>query len=149
MGNCFKSSRNDNVSLIRGNDRADARHGPTPASEARPVAYEDLPWMPTYHPSPGVTRPASQMTEEDQVKVAQKLGLISHLPVGTYDGTNKQAKECVICMNEFMLEEQLRYLPCMHIYHKDCIDDWLMRSFTCPSCLEPVDAALLTSYQTG
>ena len=24
-----------------------------------------------------------------------------------------------------------------------CIDDWLMRSFTCPSCMEPVDAALL------
>jgi hypothetical protein len=25
----------------------------------------------------------------------------------------------------------------------------LMRSFTCPSCMEPVDAALLSSYETN
>lgn len=56
---------------------------------------------------------------------------------------------CVICMNEFCIGEPLRYLPCMHTYHKECIDDWLMRSFTCPSCMEPVDAALLTTYQTS
>ena len=28
-----------------------------------------------------------------------------------------------------------------------CIDDWLMRSFTCPSCMEPVDAALLGEFK--
>ena len=50
---------------------------------------------------------------------------------------------CVICMIEFNIGDAVRYLPCMHTYHMDCIDDWLMRSFTCPSCMEPVDAALL------
>ena len=44
--------------------------------------------------------------------------------------------------------ERVRYLPCMHTYHTDCIDDWFKRSFTCPSCLEPVDAALLNTYNT-
>lgn len=52
-------------------------------------------------------------------------------------------------MVEFTLGDMLRFLPCMHVYHKDCIDDWLMRSFTCPSCMEPVDAALLTTYETS
>ena len=56
---------------------------------------------------------------------------------------------CVICMMEFLVGDNVRYLPCMHIYHVHCIDDWLMRSFTCPSCMEPVDAALLTSYETS
>ncbi|BFZ16861.1 hypothetical protein BsWGS_19900 [Bradybaena similaris] len=169
MGNCFKSSSNDDVSLIRGNDRPNARHEPASVRNVPPAPTRNIPpastrntpqdsngaqpesqsWMPVYHPSPGVSRPANQLTEEEQVRIAQRIGLIGHLPVGKYDGTNKHAKECVICMNEFMLDEQLRYLPCLHIYHKDCIDDWLMRSFTCPSCLEPVDAALLTSYQTG
>ncbi|KAB0388884.1 hypothetical protein E2I00_008571, partial [Balaenoptera physalus] len=35
------------------------------------------------------------------------------------------------------------------IYHLGCTDDWLMRSFTCPSCMETVDAALLLSYETN
>ena len=52
-------------------------------------------------------------------------------------------------MCDFVLGESLRFLPCMHVYHKDCIDDWLMRAFTCPSCMEPVDAALLSSYQSN
>ena len=52
-------------------------------------------------------------------------------------------------MCEFTVGDSLRFLPCMHIFHKDCIDDWLMRSFTCPSCMEPVDAALLTTYETS
>ena len=55
---------------------------------------------------------------------------------------------CVICMVEFELGEALRFLPCLHTYHLDCIDSWLMRSFTCPSCMEPVEAALLATYQT-
>ena len=55
---------------------------------------------------------------------------------------------CVICMIEFVIGDRVRYLPCMHTYHTDCIDDWLMRSFTCPSCMEPVDAALLVTYET-
>lgn len=56
---------------------------------------------------------------------------------------------CVICMMDFVYGDPIRFLPCMHIYHLDCIDDWLMRSFTCPSCMEPVDAALLSSYETN
>ena len=53
---------------------------------------------------------------------------------------------CAICMIDFEVGDQMRFLPCLHAYHKDCIDDWLMRSFTCPSCMEPVDAALLSSF---
>ena len=63
--------------------------------------------------------------------------------------SNYHLPRCVICMNEFLFGDELRYLPCMHCYHRECIDDWLMRSFTCPSCMEPVDAALLTTYQTS
>jgi len=34
---------------------------------------------------------------------------------------------CVICMIEFERQEEVRYLPCMHNFHRHCIDDWLMR----------------------
>lgn len=55
---------------------------------------------------------------------------------------------CVICMLDFAYGDPVRFLPCLHTYHVGCIDDWLMRSLTCPSCMEPVDAALLSSYET-
>ncbi|KAI0237147.1 RING finger protein 11 [Lamellibrachia satsuma] len=100
-----------------------------------------------YHPTPNISRPVAQLTEEEQVKIAKRIGLINQLPTGVFDGTRK-AKECVICMGEFMVGDTVRYLPCMHTYHRECIDDWLMRAFTCPSCMEPVDAALLSSYNS-
>jgi len=103
---------------------------------------------PLYYPSPNVSRPVSQLTEEEQIKVASRLGLIQHLPMGTFDGCKKY-KECVICMGEFCIGDEVRYLPCMHTYHVQCIDDWLMRSFTCPSCMEPVDAALLVAFDSN
>lgn len=56
---------------------------------------------------------------------------------------------CVICMMDFEYGDPIRFLPCLHIYHLDCIDTWLMRSFTCPSCMEPVDAALLATYEAN
>uniref|UniRef100_A0A0B6YMR4 RING-type domain-containing protein n=1 Tax=Arion vulgaris TaxID=1028688 RepID=A0A0B6YMR4_9EUPU len=155
MGNCLKSN-NEDTSLIRGSDNHDSVHDPASSNEHPPpfsrsggVQPEPHEGIPVYNPFPGISRPAGQQTDDEQVKIARRLGLISHLPTGKYDGISRKAKECVICMNEFTFGEQLRHLPCMHAYHKDCIDDWLMRSFTCPSCMEPVDAALLTTYQTG
>ncbi|KAJ8665428.1 hypothetical protein QAD02_007090 [Eretmocerus hayati] len=82
--------------------------------------------------------------EEHQVRMAKRIGLIQHLPMRKFDGAKKG--ECVICMMELMVGEEVRYLPCMHTYHAMCIDDWLLRSLTCPTCMEPVDAALINSY---
>ncbi|XP_024272129.2 RING finger protein 11 isoform X1 [Oncorhynchus tshawytscha] len=125
-----------------------------PANSVRTVKRTfALQELPVYHPTPSQARMASQLTEEEQVRIAQRIGLIHHLPKGVYDagrdGSEKKIRECVICMTDFVYGDPIRFLPCMHIYHMDCIDDWLMRSFTCPSCMEPVDAALLSSYETN
>uniref|UniRef100_A0A8V1A0D9 RING finger protein 11 n=1 Tax=Gallus gallus TaxID=9031 RepID=A0A8V1A0D9_CHICK len=116
-------------------------------------SWEEQVPVPVYHPTPSQTRLATQLTEEEQIRIAQRIGLIQHLPKGVYDpgrdGSEKKIRECVICMMDFVYGDPIRFLPCMHIYHLDCIDDWLMRSFTCPSCMEPVDAALLSSYETN
>lgn len=147
MGNCFKTQSQDDISCILREpslpENGEQALGPPPPYQERPSQR-----MPVYYPAPNVSRPASQLTEEEQIKIAKRLGLISHLPTGVYDGSAKKGKECAICMCDFVINDTLRILPCMHSYHKECIDDWLMRSFTCPSCMEPVDAALLCSYET-
>ena len=32
--------------------------------------------------------------------------------------------ECVICLEEYQDEEEVRVLPCRHEYHTACIDNW-------------------------
>lgn len=116
---------------------------------SRSAPIEQSANMPVYHLTPDSSQAANELSEEEQVKIAQRIGLIQHLPRSMWDVSKvdeKKTKECCICMIDFEDEEPIRYLPCMHYYHLECIDDWLMRSFTCPSCMEPVDGALLSSY---
>lgn len=143
---CFKASATqDDISLLRGLDPTldlgDDLFPPPPydAQHERRVVF---------HPGMDLSQPVLQLTEDDQIRIAKRIGLINHLPCGTYD-CNKKTRECAICMSEFVIGDKVRYLPCMHTYHCDCIDDWLIRSLTCPSCMEPVDAALLTSYDVN
>lgn len=59
---------------------------------------------------------------------------------------------CPICMVDFAVGEHIRLLPCMHFYHMRCIDEWLLRSYCCPSCMERVDVGMhhtLTSVDVG
>ncbi|KAI3685253.1 hypothetical protein L6452_34491 [Arctium lappa] len=47
----------------------------------------------------------------------------------------QQALECSVCLNEFKDYEALRLLPeCSHVFHRDCIDEWLALHVTCPVC---------------
>ncbi|XP_037088563.1 RING finger protein 11-like isoform X2 [Pollicipes pollicipes] len=147
MGNCLKAQAADDMSLLPGADVG--RLSASSDQLGIPPSYAPEDRATVFYPSPNVVRTAAQLTEEEQVKIAKRMGLIQHLPSGTYDGAARKNKECVICMIEFSVGERVRYLPCLHTYHTECIDDWLMRSFICPSCMEPVDAALLTSYETS
>ncbi|KAL1246232.1 RING finger protein [Trichinella spiralis] len=88
----------------------------------------------------------SKPSKDDEIKHAKCVGILQHLPVENYVKEMGCETECIICMVEFCEGDKIRFLPCLHAYHKHCIDDWLMRSFICPSCLEPVDSALLTSF---
>lgn len=43
--------------------------------------------------------------------------------------------ECAVCLNEFQDHETLRLLPkCSHVFHRECIDTWLVSHITCPVC---------------
>lgn len=41
---------------------------------------------------------------------------------------------CVICRMNFINGDEIRKLPCTHIYHRKCIDKWLMGKRSCPTC---------------
>eukprot|EP01129_Flabellula_baltica_P012195 TRINITY_DN5469_c0_g1_i2.p1 TRINITY_DN5469_c0_g1~~TRINITY_DN5469_c0_g1_i2.p1 ORF type:complete len:368 (-),score=74.99 TRINITY_DN5469_c0_g1_i2:9-1112(-) len=42
--------------------------------------------------------------------------------------------QCVICMSNWKLGEEALELPCVHIFHEDCILPWLKMHNQCPIC---------------
>jgi hypothetical protein len=41
---------------------------------------------------------------------------------------------CTICLGEYEGGEELRRLPCLHAFHRPCIDAWMASNHTCPIC---------------
>lgn len=48
--------------------------------------------------------------------------------------TDDDSEKCTICLSQFIPQEDVRRLPCMHLFHKDCVDQWLLTSRSCPIC---------------
>ena len=46
--------------------------------------------------------------------------------------------QCAICISEFNEGEEVRNLPCGHMFHIGCIDEWLGLNVTCPLCKQDV-----------
>ena len=52
-------------------------------------------------------------------------------------------KECLICLEEQVLGAYACKLQCGHLFHRDCVSEWLEKHCTCPVCrfeLETDDA---------
>ena len=43
-------------------------------------------------------------------------------------------KNCVICMEDFKNGDVTTNLPCLHMFHTNCIQSWLKTQNTCPIC---------------
>uniref|UniRef100_K3X634 RING-type domain-containing protein n=1 Tax=Globisporangium ultimum (strain ATCC 200006 / CBS 805.95 / DAOM BR144) TaxID=431595 RepID=K3X634_GLOUD len=41
---------------------------------------------------------------------------------------------CAVCYTEYAPDEEVRALPCLHFYHRECIDQWLLHHRLCPIC---------------
>jgi len=85
----------------------------------------------------------------DEQRKARARSIVQNLRIAEYDPNDNSCDECAICMIDFEPRQFIRYLPCQHGYHVECIDDWLLRSLTCPSCMEPVDSALLSAFTSS
>lgn len=53
--------------------------------------------------------------------------------------------QCSVCWEDFLLKEDVRQLPCTHIYHDPCIRPWLELHGTCPICRQNLGSSDNTS----
>ena len=72
--------------------------------------------------------------EEEQIKKSIKSFVKSNTKIISYKESINGQKECIICLEDFKQNENIRILQCMHYFHKKCIDNWLIKSINCPEC---------------
>ncbi|XP_060688391.1 E3 ubiquitin-protein ligase RNF128 isoform X1 [Hemiscyllium ocellatum] len=48
--------------------------------------------------------------------------------------TGPDADSCAVCIEAYKPNDVVRILTCNHIFHKNCIDPWLLEHRTCPMC---------------
>uniref|UniRef100_A0A3B5LSK6 RING-type E3 ubiquitin transferase n=1 Tax=Xiphophorus couchianus TaxID=32473 RepID=A0A3B5LSK6_9TELE len=96
-----------------------------------------------------VNRGASQGTIErctyphkyKKVKPAQSRKL--HGKQDEDEGADEDTEEkCTICLSILEEGEDVRRLPCMHLFHQLCVDQWLLTNKKCPICRVDIEAQL-------
>ena len=56
---------------------------------------------------------------------------------GGSNGGRRRGGECAVCLEPWMVGDEVRTLPCLHRLHTACIDPWLRQNATCPVCKYP------------
>ncbi|CAG9861146.1 unnamed protein product [Phyllotreta striolata] len=80
-----------------------------------------------------VTQLLNQMESTGPPPVSKEI--IDALPVVEVTDEQVSAKlQCSVCWEDFQSRENVRQLPCLHIYHEPCIRPWLELHGTCPIC---------------
>jgi len=124
-------------SELEGNPILNDENGNAEQQQVNEVLLRNENDNPVYFISPGVSRYLDQLTEDEQIEITRKIEFIGQMPSAVVSDQDK-LQECVICMMDVEIGETIRYLPCAHMFHKDCVDVWLMRSLCCPTCMEEI-----------
>ncbi|KAL3689400.1 hypothetical protein R1sor_015709 [Riccia sorocarpa] len=91
------------------------------------------------------------MSYEELVALGEAVGTqnkglaseaISALPTSSYVVDKRSSgcgtEQCVICRLEYEEGDSLSTLPCKHLYHTECIQQWLQINKVCPVCNKEV-----------
>ena len=65
---------------------------------------------------------------------------------GEAEEEEEEADKCTICLSEFEADEDVRRLPCMHLFHVECVDQSLGQNKRCPICRVDIEAHLTKDY---
>ncbi|XP_055634611.1 uncharacterized protein LOC129774723 isoform X2 [Toxorhynchites rutilus septentrionalis] len=60
--------------------------------------------------------------------------------------TDEDSEKCTICLSQFEVDNDVRRLPCMHLFHKDCVDQWLVTNKHCPICRVDIEVHLTKDF---
>ena len=78
---------------------------------------------------------------ESQRHLGASTAEIGRLPTYTVSSSqhgesrdSSRDNQCSVCLGMFEVGDINRILPCLHVFHEQCIDTWLLEHATCPIC---------------
>ncbi|GAB6019296.1 hypothetical protein CHUAL_000891 [Chamberlinius hualienensis] len=134
--------------------------GSLPGSVPIPVLSDGIPMLnPTYQ---RIYSSYMQTRLEDYMRVVEQRRLVNRgasqttIEKNTFPHRYKMVQKCTevedniekctICLSEFEDNEDVRRLPCMHLFHTECVDQWLTTNKRCPICRVDIEAHLKKDY---
>lgn len=89
--------------------------------------------------------------QEQRLKSDAKKA-IKRLPLRTLKRSDEETASdthmCAVCIESYKEGDVVTVLTCNHIFHKDCIEPWLLDKRTCPMCKCDIMKALGVEEQT-
>jgi hypothetical protein len=75
----------------------------------------------------------------EDIKLILTKEELEKIPISTYKEISPELREkntsCSVCRDEYNENDSVRTLNCGHIFHSDCVDNWLTNhSHKCPYC---------------
>ncbi|KAJ1380135.1 Zinc finger, RING-type [Sesbania bispinosa] len=77
---------------------------------------------------------------ETQMVPASKIAIESLQKVKLQEGATME--RCSICLMEFDVGTEVSSMPCKHVYHHECLVQWLKTSHVCPLCRYPMPTSI-------
>ncbi|GMY34265.1 E3 ubiquitin-protein ligase At1g63170 [Fagus crenata] len=110
-------------------------------SQARGATSESINALPTYK----FKLKKNGNVENEEINAGVSEGGI--LAAGTEKERSISGEDavCCICLAKYADDDELRELPCFHVFHVDCVDKWLKINALCPLCKNEVSECNVTS----
>mmetsp|Transcript_36543 Transcript_36543/g.67590 ORF Transcript_36543/g.67590 Transcript_36543/m.67590 type:complete len:468 (-) Transcript_36543:149-1552(-) len=64
----------------------------------------------------------------------QAIQQLPSVRVSPEDLIEESNRECIICYVENRVNDSVVRLPCGHLFHRECVSQWLLKRCTCPVC---------------
>ena len=81
-----------------------------------------------------IMRHLEQLEDDMGTQIPLGSDQTRNIPKTKYVGDGKE-DTCAICVDEFENGTSIKTLPCNHVFHANCIDEWLSKySSVCPLC---------------
>ena len=94
----------------------------------------------------------NQMNSESPISKKLTKEQVDSIPITLFkrDFSVKEGEveKCSICIQTIEDNEEIKKMPCNHLYHPLCIDTWLYRNCHCPVCKADVLQAITQKSST-